>query len=391
MKHKRRKSVDITLAFAVTVLFVSGMIMVFSASSMLGALTKGSLFFYFKKQLLWGALSIIFMVGFSKIDYRFLKRHSLPLLLTLLSILLLAGLFVIGVKVNGARRWYPIFFMRFQPSEFAKLSLIIYTSYYLSTRETKLKDFKKGLLPLIFVLGIVALLIIVQPDLSTTLMIVLITGLLIFLSPVPVKYLTAAILGMVPVIVLVMSRSAYQWGRVQSWMAALHDPASAAYQIKQSLIGIGRGGLIGKGLGQSVQKFLFLPDSHTDFIFSILGEEFGFLGASFVLLLFLLIFYRGMVIARHTYDKFGRYLAVGITLDITLYAFINAGVASALLPTTGLPMPFFSYGGSNLMFLSIATGILLNISRHTGTELDVLLEKNTTRKTTLNNIVMTAE
>ena len=387
----KRKSVDISLAFAVAILLMGGMIMVFSASSMIAEFMKGNITYFFRKQLLWGAIALIFMVGFSKIDYRHLKRNSWPFLLIVLSILLLAGLFAFGLKSHGARRWYQIGFMRFQPSEFAKLSLIIYVSYYLSVRESKLKDLKKGLLPLAFILGISALLIIAQPDLSTAMMILLITGLLIFLSPIPVKYLLGAALALVPVLVLVMSRSTYQWGRVESWWAALHNPAQAAYQLKQSLIGIVRGGIIGHGLGQSVQKFLFLPDSHTDFIFSIVGEEFGFIGTSLVLFLFLLIFYRGMVITRRAYDKFGRYLALGITLNITLYAFINAGVASALLPTTGLPMPFFSYGGSNLLFLCISMGILLNISRHAGSELDVLLDKNTTHKTMVNQIMMTAE
>jgi cell division protein FtsW len=388
----KRKSVDIPLAIVVTFLLMSGMIMVFSASSMIAEFNlKKDMFFFFKKQLLWGVISVFFMVGFSKIDYRHLKRHGLPLTLAVLSIVLLAGLFVVGIKSHGARRWYHLFFFRFQPSEFAKIGLIIYTAYYLSTREARLKNLKKGLLPLLSILALAAVLIMAQPDLSTTLMILLITGLMIFLSPVPARYLWGFVLSMVPVLIFVLARSSYQWGRVVGWWAAIHNPADAAYQVRQSLIGIGRGGLLGKGLGQSVQKFLFLPDSHTDFIFSILGEEFGFVGTSFILMMFLFIFYRGMRIARHTHDKFGRYLAVGITLNITLYAFINAGVASALLPTTGLPMPFFSYGGSNLIFLAIATGVLLNISRQAGTDLDVLLDKSSVRKTNINQIIVTAE
>ncbi len=387
----KRNSVDWILASAVTLLLIMGLIMVFSASSMIAKFEFGNMMYFFQKQILWGALSLIFMVGFSKIDYKILKRHGLPLGLMLLSILLLAGLFVFGAYSHGARRWYRLAFLRFQPSEFAKISVIIYTSYYLSTKESKLKNWKKGLMPLMALLALTVLLIYPQPDLSTSLMILIIAGCLIFVSPVPLKHLAAIALAAVPFIIFTLVRNPYQWGRVHNWWVALHDPAHAAYQLKQSLIGIGRGGLFGHGLGQSVQKFLFLPDSHTDFIFSIIGEEFGFVGTSIVLFLFLLIFFRGITVARRIHDKFGRYLSLGITLNIVLYAFINAGVVSALLPTTGLPMPFFSYGGSSLLFLSIATGILLNISRHTGNEIDELLEKHNTRQLWSKKIVISAE
>ncbi len=387
----KRKSVDWILASAVTLLLLMGLIMVFSASSMIAKFEYHNMLFFFQKQIVWGALSLVFMVGFSKLDYKILKRHGLPLLLLMVSIVLLLGLFAFGAYSHGARRWYRLGFIRFQPSEFAKLSVIIYTAYYLSVKENRLKDWKKGLLPLISLVGLTVLLIYPQPDLSTSLMILMIAGALIFVSPVPLRHLLAVLLAAVPFAIFTLIRNPYQWGRVQHWWTALHDPAHAAYQLKQSLIGLGRGGFLGHGLGQSVQKFLFLPDSHTDFIFSIVGEEFGFLGTTLILLLFLLIFFRGIAITRRVHDKFGRYLALGITLNIVLYAFINAGVVSALLPTTGLPMPYFSYGGSSLLFLSIATGILLNISRHTGSELDGLLEKSQSGKLLTKKIVITTE
>ncbi|RLD15690.1 putative lipid II flippase FtsW [candidate division KSB1 bacterium] len=387
----KRKSVDWILASAVTGLLIMGLIMVFSASSMIAKFEFGNLMFFFQRQILWGAISLISMVAFSKIDYRIFKRHGLPLILMLSSILLLAGLFGFGAYSHGARRWYNLKLMRFQPSELAKLSVIIYTSYYLSAKESRLKDWKKGLLPLITLIGLTVLLIYPQPDLSTSLMILLLAGLLVFVSPVPLKHLAGVALAAVPFAIFALVRNPYQWGRIHSWWVALHNPANAAYQLKQSLIGLGRGGIVGHGLGQSVQKFLFLPDSHTDFIFSIVGEEFGFLGASVILILFLLIFFRGISITRNVHDKFGRYLALGITLNIVLYAFINAGVVSALLPTTGLPMPFFSYGGSSLLFLSVATGILLNISRHTGSEVESIMENNQTRELFSKKIVISAE
>ncbi|NOX88557.1 MAG: putative lipid II flippase FtsW [Calditrichaeota bacterium] len=387
----KRRSVDIPLAVAVTLLLMGGMVMVFSASSMIATFRFGSLTYFFQKQIIWGAISLFFMVLVSKIDYRFLKSGYWTLFLVLASILLLAGLFVLGRKVNGAIRWYNLGFMRFQPSEFAKLSLIIYASYYLATRERKLNDFKKGLLPIGIILGLCLVLIIAQPDLSSAMMILMIVGLMIFISPVPLKHLIAIVAGMIPVVIFFVSRSPYQWGRVKSWWIALYDPGQAAYQLKQSLIGIGRGGIWGQGLGQSKQKFLFLPDSHTDFIFSILGEEFGYIGVTVILVLFLIIFYRGMRIAARSQDRFGRYLAIGVTLNITLYAFINAGVVSALFPTTGLPMPFFSYGGSNLLFLSIAVGLLLNISRHASGDIAEQWANRKEKQQELSRIILTAE
>ena len=199
-----------------------------------------------------------------------------------------------------------------------------------------------------------------QPDLSTSLMIGVICVSLIYIGGAKIMHLGAMALLMIPVVIFMMS---YQLQRITSWWQALDDPLKAPYQVLQSLIGLGRGGLFGYGLGQSKQKFFFLPDSHTDFIFSILGEETGFIGTSLVLILFMFILARGLLIARNTPDNFGKFLAIGITLSIVLYAFVNAAVVSMLAPATGLPMPFISYGGSNIVFLGLSSGILLSISR----------------------------
>jgi len=217
---------------------------------------------------------------------------------------------------------------------------------------------------LLLVLATVMAFVMIQPDLSTSLMLSMLAGSMLLISPVKLKHLGGLLLSLVPVVMIVLSRSGYQMRRVTEWLAGLHNPLNAGYQIKQSLIGLGQGGWFGQGLAQSKQKFFFLPDSHTDFIFSILGEEVGFLGATIVLVLFLFILYRGLHIARKVSDPFGKFLAIGITLEVVLYAFINAGVVSMLFPATGLPMPFISYGGSHLLFLGISIGILLNISRH---------------------------
>ncbi len=361
----KRQRVDIKLALSIIFLMLWGMVMVFSASSMMANSRFGSLTFFFQRQLLWGFLSFVLMIAFSMIDYKKYRLNQLPLFGILVTILLLVGLFVLGVRVNGARRWYHLYILNFQPSELAKLTLILYFAYYLSSPERNIKDLKKGFLPLMAVLALVLLPVVLQPDLSTSLMLALIAGSMLLVSQAKLRHLAIPALLTIPGVLFLLNRPGYQLRRVTEWLAGLHNPVNAGYQIKQSLIGLGQGGWFGLGLAQSKQKFFFLPDSHTDFIFSILGEEFGFLGTTVVLIVFLFILYRGMYIARKAPDSFGKFLAIGITLDVVLYAYINAGVVSMLFPATGLPMPFISYGGSHLLFLGVAMGILLNISRHT--------------------------
>ena len=355
--------VDFGFAIAVTALLLVGMVMVFSASSMVAVDKYHSLTYFFRKQMMWGALAFALMLIVSRFDYRRLDHKYIASIGVLLSILLLFGLFVLGVKVNGARRWYNLGIMNFQPSELAKLTLIIYVAHYLSSPRRNLRDLRKGVLPLMTVILLVLLPVLLQPDLSTTLMMALIIGSMLFVSRIRIAHIAATMLPLIPFALFLMRRQTYQQGRISGWMRALHDPLSAPYQIKQSLIGLGRGGLIGQGLAQSKQKFIFLPDSHTDFIFSILGEEWGWIGTTIILSLFVFLLYRGLKIAHRAPDGFGKYLALGITFNIIYYAFVNAAVVSMLLPATGLPMPFISYGGSHLVFLGFSVGLLLNISR----------------------------
>jgi len=340
-----------------------GMVMVFSASSMFGEGRFGSLTYFFRKQIIWGAIAFLLMMAISRFDYRRLRQSNIPLILIVVSVALLAGLFVLGVRVNGARRWYHLGIMNFQPSELAKFSLIIFSAAYLSQKGQAIRDLKRGILPYLAVLVSVVVPVMLQPDLSTSLMIAAIGGLLLFISPARLKHLLGIALGAVPVAIFFGTRHSYQRGRISDWLHALGDPLSATYQIRQSLIGLGRGGLFGQGLAHSKQKFLFLPDSHTDFIFSILGEELGFIGTTVILIVFLFILYRGLRIAHKTDDPFAKYLSIGITLNMVMYALINAAVVSMLVPATGLPMPFISYGGSHLLFLGMSMGLLLNISR----------------------------
>ncbi|MGD9489233.1 MAG: putative lipid II flippase FtsW [Calditrichaceae bacterium] len=360
----RAGKLDLWIAVSVTFLLMIGMVMVFSASSMVANTNYGSLTYFFKRQLTWGLISIVLILVFSKIDYRRYKNHYFPVTVIFISIILLMGLFLFGKEINGARRWYDLGIITFQPSEFAKLAVIGFFAYVISEKGEKLKNFSNGLLPPLTILGMVIILILLEPNLSTALMILMIVGLMLLLSQAKIRHLLAMAMAAIPAVIYMLSTHSYQMLRVVNWLKGITNPLGADYQVRQSLIGIGRGGFFGNGIGASKQKFFFLPDSHTDFIFSIIGEEFGFIGTSVVLIIFLVILYRGIRIAIKVPDDFGKFLAVGLTLNIVLYAFVNAAVVTHLFPATGLPMPFISYGGTHLAFMGVNVGILLNISRH---------------------------
>jgi len=356
----KRGRVDFTLSIILVLMLISGMVIVFSASSIMAESRYGSLTYFFVKQMIWGVISLAMMIAASRFNYQLLKKPPFPFILIIAAYVLLAGLFFFGTKINGAIRWYKIGPFSFQPSEYAKWALIVYFSYYLASPNKNIRNLKTHLMPLISILGGIVVLIMLQPDLSTSIMLVLICVSLLFIGGARKRHIAGMSLMTAPAVTLMMN---YQFHRIESWWRAIKDPLAADYQLRQSLIGLGRGGWFGNGLGQSKQKFFFLPDSHTDFVFSIFGEEAGFIGTTIVLLLFLVILYRGIIISKKCPDNFGKFLAAGITFSIVYYGFINAAVVSMVVPTTGLPMPFISYGGSNLLFLGISAGLLLGISR----------------------------
>jgi cell division protein FtsW len=363
MKINKPKN-DIFLIAAATILLTIGLIMVFSASAVMAHEKHGSLLYFSKKQILWGFLSILSIFVFSRIKINFTMRKGFPLYLVLASAAILIGLFFWGDLVNGARRWYDLGFASFQPSELAKFALIIYFADILARKGKLLHDWKKGLLPHIAIMLLILFPIYMQPDLGTAIMIALVIAIMVFLSDVRFKHVAAGIFFLLPAIMIKFRDSSYQLHRIVSWYDNLDNPLGSGYQIKQSLIGLGNGGIFGNGIGTSRQKFYFLPDSHTDFVFSILGEELGFIGTSVVLILFLIILWRGISIAKGANNTFAQFLAIGLTMNLVLYAFMNAAVATMLIPTTGLPMPFLSYGGSSLLFAGISIGLLLNIGKN---------------------------
>jgi cell division protein FtsW len=358
MKKQRN---DLLLIIAVTTLLTIGLIMVFSASAVVAEEKHGSLIYFAQKQIIWGFFCVLAIFVFSRVKYTNLARENYPIIFIVTAIIFLLGLFIWGDKVNGARRWYNIGIASFQPSEFAKIVLII---YFADIFTPVLRNWKKGLLPHLLIFLSISIPIFYQPDLGTVLMLSLTISTMIILSNIRFKHLLAGVIFIIPALFIKIQTSGYQSNRLTSWFDNISNPLGSGYQIKQSLIGLGSGGFWGSGPGTSKEKFFFLPDSHTDFVFSILGEEFGYIGTTLVLILFLLILWRGIYIAKRAPNTFGKFLAIGLTMNLVLYCFVNVAVVTMLIPTTGIPIPFISYGGSSLLFSGITVGILMNISRY---------------------------
>jgi cell division protein FtsW len=283
-----------------------------------------------------------------------------------LAICFLVAVLAVGVRELGAKRWLPLGPFSFQPSEFVKIALVLHIAALCTTKKEYIGDFKRSFLPMLLWAGLAAVLIAKQPNMSNAAVLMLITFGIMYIAQMPMKY----ILAMASVAVVgggIYAMTA--WYRVQRVLAFLgHEnehTSRIAYQIQQGMIALGNGGLFGVGIGQSRQRDFYLPESYGDFIYSVIGEEYGFIGAAFLLLVFAFIIIRGVQIAKHAPDPFGRYVAFGITVMIGINVLINALVNSGLMPVTGLPMPFISYGGTNMIFSAAAIGILLNISKYT--------------------------
>ncbi len=311
-------------------------------------------------------LGIIIMFISMKIDYHIYSKISLPLLT--LGILLLIVVLFVGTNIKGASRWIMLGPLSFQPSEFVKLVMVIHFAALLAKKQDVIKDFEKGFFPFILWTVIICFLIALQPNFSTMMVIFMIAVSMMFIGNNNLLHLgTTFGIGLVAVIVFFIT-APYRLARLQSFLGFGENAGNqeVSYQLNQALIALGNGGLFGVGVGQNRQSHLFLPESYGDFIFSILGEEYGFIGLIGIISVFLIVFWRGMLIARKAPDNFGYFLAIGIVITFAIYVFVNAGVNTGLLPTTGVPMPFVSYGGTAVLFYSAAIGILLNISAQAG-------------------------
>ena len=363
-KVQEQGHVDWLILLPVAGLLMFSVAFVYSASSTFAEAKLGS-----SEQLFWNhairvLLGIVLMIGVSRIHYRFWERSSAVGVLISIGFLLLVLL--MGTEIKGASRWIKLGPINFQPSELAKYALVLHVAVLLSARRALIRDWRKSLVPVMAWTLPICVLIALQPNMSTATVIFTIVLSMLFLADVrPLHLIT--IMGASALVGGLYAVSAeYRLKRLMTFFGMDGADPAVAYQLDQALIAFGNGGILGVGPGQSRQRDWFLPESHSDFIFSIVGEEYGFLGVSLLVGCFVLIVWRGFGIARKAPDSFGRLLAGGITTTLGLYAFVNAGVTCGLLPTTGLPMPFISYGGTSVFFSAIAVGILLNISSHSG-------------------------
>ncbi|MFA6513739.1 MAG: putative lipid II flippase FtsW [Patescibacteria group bacterium] len=356
---------DKSLITAVFVLIISGLVLLFSASSVVSYARFGNTYYYFAHQLLGFAVGLVAFFIASKIDYRVWKRYAF--LFLIFSIILLILVFIPGIRseYGTARSWINIFGYSFQPSELVKLSFLIYLATWLEAKKGDLGSFSGGIIPFLSILGIISLLMLAQPDMGTLFIIALTAMLVFFVGGGKIRHIfLVVVLGALVLFLMLSIKSSYQSDRFK----CLKDPSYSAqdkcYQINQSLIAVGSGGWFGRGLGQSRQKFMYLPEVWGDSIFSIAAEEIGFIFSSLLILLFLFIFYRGLIIARAAPDLYGRTLATGIIIWLAVQTFLNIGGMINLIPMTGVPLPFISAGGSAVLSALMAIGILVNISKH---------------------------
>ncbi len=342
-----------------------GTVMVYSASSVLAHVRFESDSFFLKRWVLRTVVSLIAMYVMMRVNYRrWAKLSSYVLMLGFLGLLVVIAFKVLGIgKVRGAYRWIPIPGGSFQPSDLMRLALVVYLAHSLSRHHALIRNFRRGYLPHLAVVGAATFLIILQPDLGTAMAVGLTCALMLYLGGARLWHLIATLLALLPFLYLTIFTLGYRKERILSFLNPEQDLHGTGYQVAQSLLALGSGGLTGLGLGQSLQKYLFLPEPHTDFVFSIVGEELGLVGAGGLVLLFMMFGRIGLQIARNATDGFGFLLASGITFMVLVYAFVNVGVCIGLLPTTGLPLPFISYGGSSLLLTMIATGTLINIGK----------------------------
>ena len=362
----RRSTPFLGLLAVITMLTLLGLVMVLSASSVSDLHEQGSSWFSFKRQLMWVLLGAGGLVFAMRLDYHHWKNEKLATLLLVVSVGLLVLVLVpdVGTDVNGSSRWLGAGPFRVQPSEFAKLAVLIFCAGLLARREERnARAVSVTLKPVLIVYGLVAVLILAQPNLGTTLVLGAIVMVLLFVSGTRVTHLAGlSLAGALGALVLTFT-AGYRRARFTAFLDPMADPSNTGYQTVQSLVGIASGGLFGVGLGASRAKWGFLPYASTDFIFAIIAEELGLLGATVVLLLFTALAILGIRVSAGAPDPFGRLLAAGITAWFCVQAFVNIGAVVAVMPITGVPLPFVSFGGSSLVVSMVAAGILLNIAR----------------------------
>lgn len=362
----KRRGMDIAFLSLVILLLTIGVTMVLSASFARayfdpGNVTGGNAAYYFIRQLIFAVLGIAAMIFCSRLPVGFYKRFSVPLLIAAIVLLLLVPL--IGVEANGAKRWIGVGSLTLQPSEIAKLGVILAFSVMICNNRGKMKSFKYGILPFAGILLVIIGLLVLEPHFSASIIIVAVGGVMLFLGGARLIWFIAAAVAAGGGIAVLLTMFPYASTRITTWQDPFSSTSDEGYQIVQSLYSIGSGGLTGLGLGQSRQKYLYLPEEHNDFIFSVVCEELGFIGAVLILVLFALLIIRGYWIAVHAADRYSFLISAGITTLLAIQVILNVSVVTNLVPCTGISLPFFSYGGTALLIQMAEMGIVLSVSR----------------------------
>lgn len=366
-----KNKIDIFILLPVLLLIFFSIAIVYSASSDYALQKWNDAAYLFKQHLVRVVISFVVLFFFAKFDYRYLQ--DLSKLLIFIAIILLAVVLFTSSQVKNVNRWLSLGFLSFQPSDLAKFALIIHVSTLLVRKEGYLDNLYRGYVPILLYLMLVCGLVALQPNFSTALIIFGSTVLLMLTSKIKVKHIAITIVSLLPLAALFILSKSYIRERLENY-AEYSSSGTAQHQLSQAIVGLGNGGIFGVGIGNSIQKEFFLPESYGDFIFSIVGEEYGIIGTLFVVAMFALILYRGYKTAKMVQDPFGRYLAFGITTLLVSYAIVNMSVASGIFPTTGVPIPFVSFGGTALILNAMAAGILLNISSYRDAQPDITEE-----------------
>ena len=357
-----RREFDTTILLLAVALTCLGVVMVYSSSSIMAAQRFSDGFYFLKRQGGYALVGFTLLAVAMHFDYHHLRRLALPILFCCVGMLLMVLIPGIGLQVGGASRWIPLGPVRVQPAEVAKVGLVIYMAHSLTRKQEKIKTFKLGFIPYMVILSVLLFLLLLQPDLGSAITLGAVAMVMLLVAGTRLSYLLSVIILAIPFLYFAIMNVDYRRKRILSFLNPWEDPTNTGFQIIQSWIAFGTGGWFGNGLGEGKQKLFYLPEAHTDFIFSVLGEELGFAGVLVVAAMFLVLVLRGIRTALQAGDDFGCYLAFGLTLLLGLEAFTNMAVVMGMLPTKGLALPFLSYGGTSILTTLAAVGILLNIS-----------------------------
>jgi len=363
----RKLKIDRVLFTATLLLVCVSVVMVYSASAVVALERFQQPYLFLTKQALWSVLGLAVLLVSTRVDYRTYRNEAfIWSLLGVVVLMLVAVLF--SAPVNGTRRWFGVGGLGIQPSELAKVACVFFTALMLERRMHRIDDLSYSLMPIALIVGLVVALILLQPDFGTSISLALVVAVMIFAAGLHYRYFVGLALVALPAIYLVLVAAPYRRRRLLAFWDPWADPLGDGFQIIQSLVAVGTGGVFGRGLMGGVQKLFYLPEPHTDFIYAVISEELGLIGATAILLCFCVIAWRGLRIAARAEDTFGSFVALGLTTMIAAQAFVNISVVLGLMPTKGIPLPLVSFGGSSLLINLLGMGVLLNISQHESAE-----------------------